>query len=85
MEAERKRFNDVLEILPAYLILLTPDYHTSFANRYFRERFGEDHGRHCYEYLFERSEPCENCETFKVLADWDQPPLGMDGTGWSPI
>ena len=67
VEAERQRFNNVLEILPAYLILLTPDYHVSFANRYFRERFGEDHGRHCYEYLFGFDEPCENCETYKVL------------------
>ncbi len=67
VEAERQRFNDVLEILPAYLILLTSDYHVSFANRYFRERFGEDQGRRCYEYLFGLSEPCENCETYKVL------------------
>ncbi len=67
VEGERQRFNDVLEILPAYLLLLTPDYHVSFANRYFRERFGEDQGRRCYEYLFGRSEPCENCETYKVL------------------
>jgi PAS domain S-box-containing protein len=67
LEAERQRFNDVLEILPAYLILLTTDYHVSFANRYFRERFGEDRGRHCYEYLFRRSEPCENCDSYKVL------------------
>ncbi len=65
--AERKRFNDVLELLPAYLILLTPDYRVSFANRFFRERFGESGGRRCFEYLFERNEPCENCETYKVL------------------
>jgi PAS domain S-box-containing protein len=67
VEAERQRFNDVLEILPAYLILLTPDYRVAFANRYFRERFGEDQGRRCYEYLFGRSEPCENCQTYSVL------------------
>ena len=67
VEAGRQRFNDVLEILPAYLLLLTPDYHVSFANRYFRERFGEDLGRCCYEYLFGRLEPCEKCETYKVL------------------
>jgi len=67
VEAERQRFNDVLEILPAYLILLTPDYHVAFANRYFREHFGEDHGKHCYDYLFGRAEPCENCETYRVL------------------
>ncbi len=67
LRAERKRFNDVLEQLPAYLALLTPDYHVSFANRFFRERFGESHGRRCYEYLFERTEPCEVCETYTVM------------------
>ena len=67
VEAQRQRFNNVLEILPVYTILLTEDYHVSFANRYFRERFGEDHGRYCYEYLFGLNEPCENCDTFKVL------------------
>jgi nitrogen fixation negative regulator NifL len=67
VEAERQRFNDVLEILPVYTILLTPDYHVSFANRYFRERFGEDQGRPCYEYLFGLNKPCANCETYKVM------------------
>lgn len=67
VKAERQRFNDVLETLPAYLVLLTPDYHVPFANRFFRERFGESHGRPCFEYLFGRSEPCEICETYTVL------------------
>lgn len=64
---ERKRFFDVLETLPAYLVLLTPDYHVPFDNRFFRERFGESHGRRCFEYLFNRTEPCEICETYTVL------------------
>ena len=67
VEAERKRFNDVLETLPCYLILLTPDYHVPFANRFFRERFGESCGRKCFDYLFNRSEPCEICETYQAL------------------
>jgi len=67
VKAERQRFNDVLEMLPAYLALLTSDYHVPFANRFFRERFGESHGNRCFEYLFGRSEPCENCETYTVL------------------
>ena len=66
VKAERQRLYDVLETLPVYAILLTPDYHVSFANRFFRERFGEDHGRRCYEYLFNRTEPCEICETYTV-------------------
>jgi PAS domain S-box-containing protein len=64
--AERQRLYDVLETLPVYAILLTPDYRVSFANRFFRERFGEDDGRRCYEYLFNRTEPCEVCETYTV-------------------
>ena len=80
VKAERQRFNDALETLPAYLVLLTPDHHVAFANRFFRERFGEAHGRRCYEYLFGRSEPCEVCETyrpFKTMAphrwEWTGP------------
>jgi len=66
VKAERQRLYDVLEKLPVYTILLTPDYQVPFANRFFRERFGESHGKRCYEYLFNRMEPCEICETFTV-------------------
>jgi PAS domain S-box-containing protein len=67
VQAERQRFNDVLNMLPAYVALLSPDYRVPFANRFFEERFGESKGRRCYEYLFGRTEPCEDCQTFKVL------------------
>lgn len=64
VEAERRRFRDVLDMLPAYVVLLAPDYHVPFANRYFRERFGESGGKRCFEYLFHRTEPCENCDSY---------------------
>jgi len=64
---ERQRFQDVLDMLPAYLVLLSPDYRVPFANRFFEERFGRSGGKRCFEYLFQRTEPCENCETYKVL------------------
>ncbi len=67
IRAERQQFNDVLDVLPVYVCLLTPDYHVPFANVVFRERFGESSGLRCFEHLFGRSEPCEVCETFKVL------------------
>lgn len=67
VKAERKRFEDVLEMMPAYAILLTPDYHVTYANRTFREWFGDDNGKKCYEFLFNRKEPCETCETYTVL------------------
>ena len=54
----------MLNQLPAYLVLLSPDYGVPLANRFFEERFGRSEGRRCYEYLFHRREPCENCESF---------------------
>ncbi|RJP40898.1 MAG: PAS domain S-box protein [Desulfobacteraceae bacterium] len=82
---ERKRLYDVLETLPVYVILLTPDYHVPFANRFFRERFGEASGMRCYEYLFGRTEPCEICDTYTVLKTgrphrWEW--LGPDGRNY---
>ncbi len=67
VNSQQQQLTDVLETLPCYLILLTPDYHVPFANKIFRERFGESHGKRCFEYLFHRAEPCENCQTFEVL------------------
>jgi PAS domain S-box-containing protein len=65
--AERQQFHEVLETLPAYVVLLTPDYHMPFANRVFRDLFGTSGGRRCYEFLFNRAEPCETCETYTVM------------------
>jgi PAS domain S-box-containing protein len=79
VKAERRQFNDVLETLPVYIILLTPDYSVVYANRFFRERFGDSHGRRCFEYLFGRSEPCEVCETYTVLKT--MVPHGWEWTG----
>jgi PAS domain S-box-containing protein len=67
VSSERQRLYNVLETLPAYVILLDKDYCVPFANKIFRERFGESHGRQCYDFLFKRESPCENCETYKVL------------------
>ncbi len=67
LQTERQRFRDALDRLPAYLVLLSPDYSVRFANRFFEERFGASHGRRCFEYLFQRTEPCDNCESFKAL------------------
>jgi len=67
VKTERQRLFDVLETLPAMICLLTPDYHVAFANRSFREKFGESHDRRCYEYCFGLTQPCKFCEAFNVL------------------
>jgi PAS domain S-box-containing protein len=64
---ERQQLYDVLETLPVYVYLLTPDYHMPFSNRCFREAFGEPQGKCCYDFFYHRMEPCETCETYTVL------------------
>jgi len=66
---ERQRLYNVLETLPAYVVLLDKDYKVPFANKVFRDQFGESHGRRCYDFLFKRNSPCDNCETYKVLVN----------------
>jgi len=67
VQAERQRLLDVMEALPAMVSLRGPDHKISFANRGFREKFGDPGDRMCYEMRFGRSEPCEDCETFLPL------------------
>lgn len=64
---EQQKFNSILDVLTPYIVLLTEDYHVAFANREFRRRFGESHGKRCFEFLFDRTEPCEICETYEVM------------------
>jgi PAS domain S-box-containing protein len=49
LQLERQRFRDVLDKLPAYVVLLTPDYHVALDNTVFRQFFGEHRGRTCHE------------------------------------
>jgi PAS domain S-box-containing protein len=65
--AERQRLLDVLETLPAMVSLLTTDHRVTFANRSFREKYGEPCGEPCFKVRHGRSEPCVPCETFFPL------------------
>ncbi|WP_084161801.1 PAS domain-containing protein [Methylocaldum szegediense] len=79
VQAERERLHEVLQALPVSVILLSSDYRIAFANRFFEERYGKALGWRCHEYLFNRVEPCERCETFKVLET--NAPLNWEWTG----
>jgi signal transduction histidine kinase len=67
IQAERQRLLDVMETLPAMVSLRRADHMISFANRSFREKFGDPEGKRCFEARFGRSEPCEDCEAFLPL------------------
>ena len=65
--------------LPVYVCLLAPDYSVTFANREWRERFGEVDGRRCFEILFRLQEPCRDCPIFPILEA--QFPLELERLG----
>lgn len=67
LEAERKRLFSLLDELPAFVYLRAPDYTIRFANRQFRERFGEPAGRPCYLARHHRSSPCIKCPSEHVF------------------
>jgi two-component system cell cycle sensor histidine kinase/response regulator CckA len=67
LERERRRLLSLLEELPAYVNLKAPDYSIKFANRFFRERFGDPDGQPCYQVLHGRQTPCENCQVMRIL------------------
>ncbi len=64
---ERKKFFNMLDQLPACFHLQADDYTVSFANKMFRDRFGDPEKGTCYQLMHERSTPCEPCGTFKVF------------------
>lgn len=57
----------ILEGIPGFVYLKAADYTIPFANRVFKEIFGEPGGKRCFEVVHGRTEPCEHCPSFRVL------------------
>jgi PAS domain S-box-containing protein len=67
LERRRNLIFSVFEMLPATICLQAPDHSIRFANRYYRETFGDPKGKPCYEILYDRTSPCEECLPLGVL------------------
>jgi PAS domain S-box-containing protein len=67
LKTERERLFALFDGLPAYVYLQAPDHSIRFANRSFRERFGEPEGRACYQVITGRDKPCKTCRPFSVF------------------
>lgn len=67
LDSEKARVYRFIDELPFFAYLQEKDYLIRFANRLFREHYGEPRGRRCYEAVWGRSAPCESCPTFKVF------------------
>ena len=67
LQQERQRLFNLLNEIQAFIFLGRPDYSLVYANKYFREHFGEPAGRHCYQILYGRREVCERCPAVKIF------------------
>ncbi|MDR3045143.1 MAG: PAS domain-containing sensor histidine kinase [Desulfovibrio sp.] len=65
--SERTRLLNLLDRLPAYVVLLGPDYSIRYENRGFRQLFGPGVGRPCYEVIRGQNQPCALCPPFDVF------------------
>lgn len=65
IERERQKFFNMLDQLPVCFHLQASDYTVSFANKMFRDRFGDPDSGMCYQLMHDRETPCEPCTTFR--------------------
>ena len=77
LEDERKRLYALLDGLPGLVYVRTSDGNVIFANRNFKEIHGEPEDKKCYKILFNRDEPCSDCNAkittttqTKILIPW---------------
>ncbi|MBF0590640.1 MAG: PAS domain S-box protein, partial [Nitrospirae bacterium] len=67
LDAERKRLFGVLDLLPVIVSLHGQDYGIHFANRYFKEHFGDPEAGPCYQVIRQQQEMCKECIPMLVL------------------
>ncbi len=82
LERERQNLYSVLDELPASVHLLGPDHRIHFANRYFREHFGDPKHDPCYKLLHNRKTSCPGCnikEIFRNKMPGESEELHADG------
>ena len=65
---DQQNFFNMLENLPVSFHLQAPDYTVPFANKMFRERFGNpNEEKKCFQLMHNRSEPCKVCTPFELF------------------
>lgn len=67
LTSERDKIFGILERMGDGVLVTGPDYKVRFVNPSMVRDFGEGIGSHCYEYLHNLDQPCEDCKLPKVI------------------
>jgi len=67
MAFEKERFFITLEKIPAFVYLQEQDYTIRYANKKFRDLFGDPENRLCHCVIHKKEAPCNPCPTFEVF------------------
>ena len=67
LEIERQRLFALMDGLPALVYLKAPDCSIRYANRLFKEYYGDPQGHLCYQLVRGRSDPCPDCRTPEII------------------
>lgn len=79
------RLRQVLDLLPAFVLLVDRDYRVRYANTRFREIFGDPGDKPCHQLLHDSNEPCRNCRVTRAMESGEpnQSELSTpDGRSW---
>ena len=68
LERERQRLFALLDELPGFIFLHDENFVVRFANRRFKEIFGDPGNQSCYQIFHQRQTPCEDCPVDTVIA-----------------
>lgn len=58
----------LLDVLPAYVLIIDKDHSVLFANRVARQLFGSIEGKGCHLLLKNLAAPCQNCPPFAIFS-----------------
>lgn len=65
----RKELERLFDLVPCYISVQDPDFRIIRSNRLFRQAFGENQRKHCYEVYKELDTPCPKCSVAKTFQD----------------
>lgn len=67
LEQQKMQMEFILEITKTWINIIDSEFNLRYVNEGTKKIYGEVNGKKCYEYAFNRHEPCPDCNIRKVF------------------